>query len=76
LSKTNFFHDSDIDPRRYSDSLELIVGFLRPEDLKRIEDWRRKEIGQNILEMINAKDKDGHTPLFLSSKSGNTVMIA
>jgi hypothetical protein len=45
LSKTNFFHDSDIDPRRYSDSLELIVGFLRPEDLKRIEDWRRKEIG-------------------------------
>ena len=26
--------------------------------------------------MIEAKDKDGHTPLFISTKSGNTKMIA
>lgn len=59
-----------IDPRRYVDVLEEVQSIIGPQEYASYYQEFKLAVKSIIKTAINSKDKNGHTPLHISSSSG------
>ena len=67
---------SFIDPRQIEDVLTIMKDFIQTNDLKTIDKEEFEKIKQTMNKILQAKDKNGHTPMYLASKTGSAAIVA
>ena len=65
-----------IDPRQIEDVLTIMNDFIQTNDLKSIDREEGEKIKQTMNKISQAKDKNGHTPMYLASKTGSAAIVA
>lgn len=50
--------------------------FIQTNDLKTIDKEEFEKIKQTMNKILQAKDKNGHTPMYLASKTGSAAIVA
>lgn len=65
-----------IDPRQIEDVLTIMKDFIQTNDLKTIDREEGEKIKQTMNKILQAKDKNGHTPMYLASKTGSSAIVA
>ena len=65
-----------IDPRQIEDVLTIMKDFIHTNDLKNIDREQGEKIKQTMNKILQAKDKNGHTSMYLASKTGSTAIVA
>ena len=73
--ETDKYDKKNIDPRLYEDALSLVSDVVLPEKKEKIWKAYESEAKKGLNEILEMRDKDDHTPLYISSKNGSTAMI-
>lgn len=63
------------DPRLFTDTVNLVEQFILPSKLDEIKKNVSRKVDEKKWALLEAKDKDGRTPLFIASKDGCTAII-
>lgn len=71
----NGYFDEKIDPRNYEDTIQCLCDILDIETKDSINKNYDQQAKKAIKDILNAKDKNDQSPLYIASKNGSTAMI-